>query len=151
MKEIRCKSCGAVLDNFETFACAYCGTVDEESRRATLKDRKKAEAENLKQKEKATHLAEQELSRKAGEQTGCLIPLILSIPITVIIVEIWFLIFWGGFSLGFLFDSISRFGFRWIDWSTYVGIIIAWIVALLIGMMIEVSRQRKKLEKEANK
>ena len=92
-----------------------------------------------------------EVLNLANQRFGWLFPLVLTIPITIIIAELWFLIVWGELMLvnGELFDFIP-FMIRWgyPVWPTYVGFVVAWLVALAIAYVIELARQVKKVEAE---
>ena len=93
---------------------------------------------------------ENELFQDAAENLGCvagyLIPLLISIPITVIIAEIWYLIFRNGFHLVNLrlFRESYRFGI-----GTFLGLGVTWFVifALAVGGRNEIEREKIKAER----
>ena len=96
---------------------------------------------------------EDELMQEAAENLGCvagyLIPLLISIPITVIIAEIWYLIFRNGFHLVNLRLFRESYGFG--IW-TFLGLGVTWfiVLALAISARNEIERERIK-EERSNK
>lgn len=97
-----------------------------------------------------------ELDTQAAQQYGCLMPILISLPLAVVIAEIWFFIFWGGLQIvsGAFFENIGNYGVALslgVNWITYVGLFIAWFFALAIINEIYLNNARKKIERENQK
>jgi len=91
----------------------------------------------------------QALTQKAAEQTGCLAPLIFSIPVGIVAVELFSLIVGGRFYIinGEILDDIHRFGFFY-PWPVYVVFIIVWFLVASIVWGTAHSRKIEKIKVE---
>lgn len=85
-----------------------------------------------------------EIFDEAMNKVGCLMPLILGVPIGIVLAEIWFLIFWEGFALinlGILDDWMTT------GW-TYVGLVIAYLFGILMAWAALHNRAESKIKKQ---
>lgn len=144
MKEINCRSCGAVINDFESFECAYCGTVDEKSKREAFKAqsdihdaqlRKQHEEEQLKKKEQV----DAELSKRAGV-FHYLFCAFKSFVYALIFCEIISFIANGGFSL----VNLELFAY-WDEFDYPVMIVVVFCVAWLISFFVVAVRRELKI------
>ena len=88
-----------------------------------------------------------EIFNAAQKKIGYMLPVILSIPVTVIVAEIWFLFFWEDFHLvnGRLFGDSPAYN---PDLLTWIGFIITYGISLLFTWAALHNGAEKKIKKQ---
>jgi len=87
---------------------------------------------------------EAELHVEISSAVGCVMPLILGVPIAIVIAEIWFLIFWEDFQL----INLNFFGHPWADALAYIGLIFAYLTGAFFAWVGVYMFKEAKIRKE---
>jgi len=144
MKVINCRSCGAVIDNHETFTCAYCGTVDEKSKRAEFQRQSEIHNQQLREQYGKEQLRKQkEMEVEFAKRTGAFHKMFCALKAfvySVIICEILFFLANGELSL----VNLELFRY-WEEFDSPFMVLVVFLISWIISFFVVGSRREKRI------